>query len=52
MTLESILPADEVTEIRSDDHLTFHMVGDVGGIKRPEFQLAVAGAMAPSIVRA
>ena len=46
MTLNSILPPDEVTEIGNGDHLAFHMVGDVGGIKRPEYQLAVAGAMA------
>jgi 3',5'-cyclic AMP phosphodiesterase CpdA len=46
LDLESLLPADEISQIRDSGHLTFHMVGDVGGVKRPEFQLAVAGAMA------
>jgi hypothetical protein len=46
LDLESLLPADEIGQIRESGHLTFHMVGDVGGVKRPEFQLAVAGAMA------
>ena len=46
LALESLLPSDEMTEIHDAGHLTFHLVGDVGGVKRPEFQLAVAGAMA------
>ena len=46
MSLDSLLPAEEITEIGDAGHLVFHMVGDVGGVKRPEYQLAVAGAMA------
>jgi hypothetical protein len=46
LALESLLPAEEYEQIRSAGHLTFHLVGDVGGVKRPEIQLAVAGAMA------
>jgi acid phosphatase type 7 len=46
LALDSLLPADEMREIQDAGHLAFHMVGDVGGVKRPEFQLAVAGAMA------
>jgi len=46
MDLDSLLPAAEMAEIRGAGHLIFHVVGDVGGIKRPEFQMAVTGAMA------
>jgi 3',5'-cyclic AMP phosphodiesterase CpdA len=46
LSLESILPPEEYGTIHDSDHVTFHMVGDVGGIHSPEIQLAVAGAMA------
>src|SRR5512135_2104856 len=52
LSLESLLPADEYAQIRDDDHLTFHMVGDVGGVHSPEIQLGVAGAMANDAHRA
>jgi Calcineurin-like phosphoesterase len=52
LSLESLLPAEEYTQISGDDHLTFHMVGDVGGVHSPEIQLAVAGAMANDAHRA
>jgi len=45
LSLESVLPASEYAEIQAGDHLSFHMVGDVGGIHSPEIQLAVAEAM-------
>ena len=44
LTLASLLPAEEYEQIRSAQHLIFHLVGDVGGVQRPEIQLAVADA--------
>ena len=46
LTLASLLPDEGYEQVRSAGQLTFHLVGDVGGVQRPEIQLAVAEAMA------
>ncbi len=43
--LAAILPAAEVTEITQAGNMTFHCVGDTGGVKNPDPQAAVAAAM-------
>lgn len=45
MDLSTVLPADAITQIQAAGQLVFHSVGDTGGIKKPEAQLAVADAM-------
>jgi hypothetical protein len=46
MELSSVIGVDLVTEIEKAGKITFHTVGDTGGIHNPEFQFAVADAMA------
>ena len=45
MDLSDILSADAISQVESAGQLVFHCVGDTGGIKQPEPQLAVADAM-------
>ena len=46
MDLASILSADVIQQIQSAGRITFHTVGDTGGVHNPAFQFAVAAAMA------
>jgi hypothetical protein len=46
MELTSVIGAQLVEEIEKAGKITFHTVGDTGGIHNPEFQFAVADAMA------
>jgi hypothetical protein len=46
MDLVAVLGADAVARIQSSGQIVFHTAGDSGGIEKPEFQFAVAGAMA------
>jgi Icc-related predicted phosphoesterase len=46
MDLASVLGAPAVQKIQSAGSMTFHTVGDTGGIHSPQFQFAVADAMA------
>jgi Calcineurin-like phosphoesterase len=50
MDLGAVLSADDIAEIQSAGKLVFHSVGDTGGIKQPEPQLAVADAMCADLV--
>src|ERR1700752_2908973 len=45
MELSSVIGADLVKKIQDAGKITFHAVGDTGGIKKPECQFAVADAM-------
>ncbi len=45
MDLSSVLGANVVQKIQKAGKITFHAVGDTGGIDKPEFQFAVADAM-------
>jgi hypothetical protein len=49
MDLGDVLAAEDITEIQSSGQLVFHAVGDTGGIKQPEPQLAVADALCADI---
>jgi hypothetical protein len=49
MDLSSVIGADAVQKIQSAGKVTFHTVGDTGGIHSPEFQFAVADAMASDL---
>jgi hypothetical protein len=49
MDLSSVIGADLVQKITKAGKITFHAVGDTGGIKKPEFQFAVADAMASDL---
>jgi hypothetical protein len=44
--LASVIGDNLVQKIQSAGKITFHTVGDTGGIQKPEFQFAVADAMA------
>lgn len=47
--LASVIGADAVQKIEDAGEITFHTVGDTGGIQKPEFQFAVADAMADDL---
>ena len=49
MELSSVIGADLEQKIVKADEITFHTVGDTGGIHNPEFQFAVADAMADDV---
>jgi Calcineurin-like phosphoesterase len=49
MDLASVIGADGVQAIQNSGKITFHTVGDTGGIHNPEFQFAVADAMANDV---
>jgi hypothetical protein len=46
MELSSVIGADLEQKIEGAGKITFHTVGDTGGIHSPQFQFAVADAMA------
>jgi hypothetical protein len=46
MDLSAVLGTDATQKIQSSGKITFHSVGDTGGIHNPEFQFAVADALA------
>ena len=46
MELSSVIGVDPAQKIQNAGKITFHTVGDTGGIHNPEFQFAVADAMA------
>ena len=46
MDLASVLGAAAVAKIQKAGEIVFHTAGDSGGIEKPEFQFAVADAMA------
>lgn len=46
MDLSSVIGAAAVQKIQNAGKITFHAVGDTGGIHSPQFQFAVADAMA------
>jgi hypothetical protein len=46
MDLSNVIGADVTQKIQSAGKITFHTVGDTGGIHNPQFQFAVADAMA------
>jgi hypothetical protein len=45
MSLESVLSQGEIEKIKKDGGITFHCVGDTGGVKQPAPQQLVAYAM-------
>jgi len=45
MDLATVIGSDATQSIQNSGKITFHTVGDTGGIQRPEFQFAVADAM-------
>jgi Calcineurin-like phosphoesterase len=47
--LSSVIGAAAAQKIQSAGKITFHTVGDTGGIHNPEFQFAVADAMADDL---
>jgi hypothetical protein len=49
MDLSLVIGADLVKKIVDAGKITFHTVGDTGGIKKPEFQFAVADAMSDDL---
>jgi hypothetical protein len=49
MDLSSVIGAGNVQQIQNAGQITFHMVGDTGGIHSPQFQFAVADAMAADV---
>jgi hypothetical protein len=49
MELASVIGADVAQKIQNAGKIIFHTVGDTGGIHNPEFQFAVADAMADDI---
>jgi len=49
MELSSVIGVDLVQKIQSAGKIIFHTVGDTGGIHSPEFQFAVADAMAADL---
>lgn len=46
MDLASVLGSAAIAKMSTSGRITFHTVGDTGGIQKPEFQFAVADAMA------
>jgi len=49
MDLASVLGAAAVAKIQKAGEIVFHTAGDSGGIERPEFQFAVADALAKDL---
>src|ERR1700677_1757289 len=49
MDLASVLGAAAVAKIQKAGEIVFHTAGDSGGIEKPEFQFAVADAMAKDL---
>jgi hypothetical protein len=49
MDLASVLGAAAVAKIQKAGEIVFHAAGDSGGIEKPEFQFAVADAMAKDL---
>jgi Calcineurin-like phosphoesterase len=49
MDLSAVIGASLVQKIQNAGKITFHTVGDTGGIHDPEFQFAVADAMADDL---
>ncbi len=49
MDLSSVIGANLVQKIQNAGKITFHTVGDTGGIHSPQFQFAVADAMADDL---
>jgi hypothetical protein len=49
MELSSVIGANLVQKIQNAGKITFHTVGDSGGIHSPQFQFAVADAMANDV---
>lgn len=49
MDLSTVLGADPVQAIQKSGKIVFHTVGDTGGIQKPEFQFAVAAALAEDL---
>jgi hypothetical protein len=52
LSLDQVLGAAAVSQITDSDSITFHCVGDTGGIHDPSKQFAVADAMANDLVGA
>ncbi|MBV9689606.1 MAG: metallophosphoesterase [Ktedonobacteraceae bacterium] len=42
MSLDQVLPADQIAAIQASEHVVFHIVGDTGGIKVPQEQQIVS----------
>src|SRR5690348_5266246 len=49
MDLATVIGADAAGKIKNSGQIVFHTVGDTGGIHKPDFQFAVADAMAADI---
>ena len=49
MDLATVIGSDVAQTIQTAGKITFHTVGDTGGIQKPEFQFAVADAMAKDV---
>src|SRR5580698_7359160 len=49
LDLAQVLSAAELQQIQAAKSITFHTVGDTGGIKEPSKQFAVADAMASDL---
>lgn len=49
MALANVIGSSAVSKIASSGKIVFHAVGDTGGIDKPEFQFAVADAMADDL---
>src|SRR5579872_1505441 len=47
--LSSVIGTDLAQKIQKDGEIVFHAVGDTGGIHSPQFQFAVADAMASDV---
>ncbi|MGN6346885.1 MAG: metallophosphoesterase family protein [Candidatus Nitrosocosmicus sp.] len=45
LSLENVLSADEIQKIVHNKYITFHCVGDTGGVKSPAPQILVANAL-------
>jgi hypothetical protein len=49
MDLSAVIGADATQKIQDSGEIVFHTVGDTGGIHSPQFQFAVADAMASDL---
>src|SRR5438105_4531486 len=45
LNLAEVLSEDAINAIQSAGRIAFHVIGDVGGVKRPEDQVIVAAKM-------